>query len=101
VVVVAQCKVYTKPTLGNRGVARDPQYLEISDECIGVVSFGRVMMGMLTMPGGRAQPVAVKQLPALSLAEQRTQQDRELKAHIAAARHVREAAPALRRSQKV
>jgi len=52
-------------------MALDPGCLELTEELVGVGSFGRVVPpGSLTLPGGRAQDVAVKQLPALSQAEQ-------------------------------
>lgn len=63
----------------------DPQRLSLAEpeDLIGQGSFGKVVSGTLRTHG-RAQRVAVKMLPEMSLHEERLQFDRELKAHITA-----------------
>ena len=69
-----------------RPLELDPDSLTIlPDERLGNGSFGHVVAGLFTMHG-RPRPVAVKTLPAMSRAEQRSQFARELKAHDAAQR---------------
>ena len=53
-------------------LAIDPDRLRLSDEVIGVGSFGQVLAGTLETHG-RDQRVAVKMLPAMTQAEQRKQ----------------------------
>ena len=66
-------------------LAIDPDRLTLADpeELIGSGSFGQVVAGVL-QTSGREQSVAVKFLPAMTQAEQRTQFEKELKAHIVA-----------------
>jgi hypothetical protein len=68
-------------------MAISPERLTVSDERIGEGSFGVVLAGMLDIGGGRKVRVAVKTLPAVTRAEERQQFEKEIKAHIHAARH--------------
>ena len=71
---------------GQRPLELDPGCLTIlSEEPLGNGSFGCVVAGLFTMHG-RPRPVAVKTLPAMTRAEQRSQFARELKAHDVAQR---------------
>jgi len=66
---------------GQRPLELDPGCLTIlPEEPLGNGSFGCVVAGLFTMHG-RPRPVAVKTLPAMTRAEQRSQFARELKAH--------------------
>ena len=69
-----------------RPLELDPECLTIlPKEPLGNGSFGCVVAGVFNMHG-RPRPVAVKTLPAMSRAEQRSQFARELKAHDVAQR---------------
>jgi len=67
-------------------MAIDPDRLEVSEELLGEGSFGRVLAGTLRI-GRRVLPVAVKMLPAMTRLEERQALEKELKAHMHAARH--------------
>jgi tRNA A-37 threonylcarbamoyl transferase component Bud32 len=67
-------------------LALDPAHLTIdTSDVLGEGSFGVVVGGTLSAYG-RAVPVAVKTLPAMTRRETREQFDRELKAHLTAQR---------------
>lgn len=71
---------------GQRPLELDPGCLTIlPEEPLGNGSFGCVVAGLFTMHG-HPRPVAVKTLPAMTRAEQRSQFARELKAHDVAQR---------------
>jgi tRNA A-37 threonylcarbamoyl transferase component Bud32 len=65
-------------------MAIDPGRVTLSDEVIGAGTNGRVVAGTLSAYG-RTQSVAVKQLVATSLAEERRQVEHEIRAHALAA----------------
>lgn len=77
--------------LTQRPMAIKPSLLEIltgDGAFLGEGGFGRVVGGLLTTRTGRPPlAVAVKQLPALTREEERRAFDRELRAHMHAARH--------------
>ena len=66
-------------------LAIDPDNLTLGEPevVLGEGSFGKVVAGTLRSYG-RAQKVAVKMLPAMTRAEQKTQFDKEIKVHLAA-----------------
>ena len=68
-------------------MALDPARLDLSSELLGEGSFGRVMGGTLDVGGSRKLSVAVKMLAPLEGKDGRQLFDRELKAHMLAARH--------------
>jgi len=72
---------------GKQPLPIDPQRIRVTEEVLGEGSFGRVVAGTLNIGGGRVVRVAIKSLPAMSIAEEREAFKRELKAHIHAVRH--------------
>ncbi len=72
---------------GKQPLPIDPQRIHVTEEVLGEGSFGRVVAGTLKIGGGRVVRVAIKSLPAMTVAEEREAFQRELKPHIHALRH--------------
>ncbi len=72
---------------GKQPLRLDPQRIHVTEELLGEGSFGRVVAGTFNIGGGRVIKVAVKTLPAMSIAQELQAFQRELKAHIHAVRH--------------
>ena len=72
---------------GKQPLPIDPQRIHVTEEVLGEGSFGRVVAGTLKIGGTRVVRVAIKSLPAMSIAEEREAFQRELKPHIHALRH--------------
>jgi serine/threonine protein kinase len=72
---------------GKQPMNIDPQRIHVTEEVLGEGSFGRVVAGTLNIGGNRVIRVAIKSLPAMSVAEEREAFQRELKSHIHAVRH--------------